>query len=87
MSSDGLSNYAKTGKCRVCRRVRKTDTQVMPVGEVRHGYATGHIWECVDVVNCEKAAHEKLKDKTRHGNELIEFALSQGRWKEYRYYS
>ena len=87
MASDGLSNYAKTGRCRICRRVGKTDIKVKPVGEVRHGYATGHIWECIDVVQCEKVAKERIADKTRSDNRLIEIALQQGRFTEYKIFS
>ena len=61
MASDGLIKRAKTGKCRMCQRVRNTNDQVKAVGEVLHGYATGHIWECKDVNDCEKAMELKLK--------------------------
>ncbi len=85
MASDGLLDYAKTGKCRICYRVRKTDAQVKPVGEIRHGYATGHIWECIDVEECEKAAKERLNDsKYRPYRKLIEIALHQGRFDSYK---
>ena len=87
MASDGLTSYAKTGKCRICYRVRKTDIQIKPVGEVRHGYATGHIWECIDVEDCERVANERANDKSRLDSKLIEIALRQGRFTEYRVYS
>lgn len=84
MASDGLLSYAKTGKCRICQRVRKTDLYVKPVGEVRQGYAAGHIWECKDVKDCEKVALERANDSTRPGGELIKISLRQGRFKEYK---
>ena len=75
MASNGILQYAKTGKCRICYRVRKTDSQVMPVGQVCHGYATGHIWECIDENECMNAAKKKIEvnhmDKT-----LIEMAIN-----------
>ena len=87
MASDGLLNYAKTGKCRICHRVRKTDWQVKPVGEVRHGYATGHIWECKDVTDCEEVARKRMNDKSRPDCKLIEINLQHGRFKTYKYFS
>ncbi len=86
MASDGTIFRAKKGRCRICRRVRKVDEQVKEVGEVRHGYATGHIWECIDIADCERIAHKKIaanhKDK-----QLIEIALKIGRAKGYLYES
>ena len=82
MASDGLLNYAKTGKCHICQRVRKTDTQVKSVGEVRHGYATGHIWECIDKEECDKVAQKKISAGHPKA-ELIKIALNHGRIKEY----
>lgn len=82
MASDGLMNYAKTGKCHICQRVRKTDKQVKAVSEVRHGYATGHIWECIDTEECDKVAQERIS--TCHSKaEIIKIAVSRGRIKEY----
>ena len=82
MASDGLLNYAKTGKCHICQRVRKTETQVKAVGEVRHGYATGHIWECIDTEECDKVAQERIS--AGHSKaELIKIATKCGRIKEY----
>jgi hypothetical protein len=60
MASDGISNRAEHGTCRMCLRVRKTDKFLKAVGEVRHGFVTGHIWECTDVDDCEKAIEKKL---------------------------
>ena len=88
MASDGLTSFAKTGKCRICQRVRSTNDKVKAVGEVRHGYATGHIWECIDTEECDKVANERLNDeKYRPYRELIRFALKQGRFKEYMWRS
>lgn len=87
MASDGLLNYAKTGRCRICYRVRKTDLYVKPVGEVSHGYATGHIWECIAIDNCEKMAHKKMNDKTCLDSKLIKIALEHGRFKTYKYFA
>jgi hypothetical protein len=56
MASNGLLNRAKKGKCRICQRQRCTEKHVRAVGEVSHGYATGHIWECIDVVECKEKA-------------------------------
>lgn len=83
MASDGLSNRAKKGKCRICYRVRCTDKHVKAVGEVRHGFATGHIWECKDVDECEKVAIERMHDVTRSDRNLIKIEFERGRFKEY----
>ncbi len=45
----------------MCFRVRCTNKHVKSVGEVRHGFATGHIWQCKDVEDCEKVIAQKLK--------------------------
>lgn len=82
MASDGLFNLAKTGKCRICHRVRKTVAKVKAVGEVRHGYATGHIWECIDKEDCDKVAKAKIVNK-KSGYRTIEIALQQGRYTRY----
>jgi len=80
MASDGLLNKAKKGKCRICHRVRKTETQLKAVGEVRHGYATGHIWECINIEECNRAANDKIT--ARHKDSaLIEIGLQIGRFK------
>lgn len=85
MASDGLLNRAKKGKCRICYRVRCTDKHVKAVGEVRHGFAVGHIWECIDIEDCETVAKRKLSEPTRNPVEKhgIAFALKMGRFKEY----
>lgn len=86
MASDGLLNRAKRGKCRICQRTRCTEQHVKAVGEVRHGYATGHIWECEDVEECDKVALERMNE-IRSDSELIKIALKHGRFKKYKYYS
>jgi len=83
MASNGLEQFAKYGKCRICQRTRKTDKYVKAVGEVRHGYATGHIWECIDIEECEKVAKERMSDSNRLDCELIRNQLKIGRYKEY----
>lgn len=87
MASDGLTNKAKNGTCRICQRVRNTNEQVKAVGEVRHGFATGHIWECRDEVGCDMVAHRKLADPKTSGiiKSKIETALKNGRFSEYKY--
>ena len=82
MASDGLTNRAKRGKCRICQRVRKTDTQVKAVGEVRHGFAVGHIWECIDTEQCDKVALERISAGHPKA-EIIKISLKHGRIKEY----
>lgn len=85
MASNGLDNIAKNGKCRICQRVRSTAKYLKAVGEVRHGYAIGHIWECKDEEECGRVAQGKLSDsKTSAENKCrIKFSLSEGRYKEY----
>lgn len=85
MASDGLLNRAKNGTCRICQRSRKTDTYVKAVGEVRHGFATGHIWECIDIADCDKAANERLQNCRLSGNvrAKIKIGLRCGRYTEY----
>lgn len=85
MASNGLDNKAKKGTCRICQRVRNTDNQVKAVGEVRHGFATGHIWECIDIEDCDKAAKERLQNWRLNGNlrGKIEIGLQRGRFTEY----
>lgn len=85
MASDGLKIKALTGTCRMCLRARSTDKYLNAVGEVRHGYATGHIWECIDKEECDKAAEKKLNSGklgavNRH---KIEVAKERGRLTEY----
>lgn len=86
MASNGLLQYAKTGRCRICRRVRKTDQQVKPVGEVRRGYATGHVWECIDTEECNRVANERIK-MDRPDSKLIEMEMKLGRFKEWVVYT
>lgn len=85
MASNGLINRAKTGTCRMCLRRRNVDKYLKTVGEVRRGYATGHIWECVDVQDCQGVALEKLR-----GNSIsivqrgkIQSAQNSGRLEHY----
>jgi hypothetical protein len=61
MASNGLLNTAKKGKCRLCLRVRDTKRYLIIVGEVRHGYATGNIWQCKNRTECLNAANRKIK--------------------------
>ncbi len=77
MASNGLLNRAKNGTCRICQRVRNTDKYLNIVGEVRHGFATGHVWECKDKAACIEVAKDKLKNKKGSGVMLsrIETAL------------
>lgn len=84
MASNGLLNRAKKGTCRICQRVRNTDKYLHAVGEVLHGFATGHIWECTDVENCDKVAAAKLSGEIRCvSKSRIEIALKKGRFTEY----
>jgi len=87
MASNGLDETAKNGKCRICRRTRKVWKYVKPVGEVRHGYATGHIWECIDTKECDAVAKARMLDKTNGDWQLIEIELKRGRFKKYHCYS
>lgn len=89
MASNGLDSTAKSGKCRICQRVRNTVKYLKAVGEVRHGYATGHIWECEDEEDCQKVAERKLSDsKTLDWDkDKIKSALKRGRYKEYMVFS
>lgn len=81
MASNGLQREAKTGKCRMCQYVRRRD-QLKIVGEVTHGFATGHIWECEDVDKCDAAMAKNIA--TGRKAALTEIAMRQGRWVEYR---
>jgi len=78
MSSNGLLNRAITGTCRICQRSRKTDIYLKSVGEVRRGYATGHIWECID--NCDEVANKRLHNYKLSGNvrAKIKIGLERG---------
>lgn len=82
MASNGLMDYAKTGKCHICQRVRKTDEQVKPVGEVRRGFATGHVWECIDTEDCDRVAKERIA-ANRPDSRLIEISMERGRFKQW----
>ncbi|MCO6149069.1 hypothetical protein [Flavobacterium sp. NRK1] len=88
MASDGLSKKAKKGKCRMCLRVRSTDQAVKAVGEVHHGYATGHIWECNDVEDCNNTIDKKLSSESTSelNKTIIKIAKEKGRYKEYIIY-
>ena len=41
------------------------------MGEVRHGYATGHIWECSDEEEGQRAVERKLSDNKVKGWEKL----------------
>jgi len=85
MASNGIIHPAKTGKCRMCQRVRKPDTQLKRVGEVRHGMATGYVWECIDEEDCDRAMKNKLNNpKTpRSIQQRIARAIDDGRYRVY----
>jgi hypothetical protein len=88
MASDGLTNRAKRGKCRMCQRSRCTTKYVREVGEVHHGYATGHIWECMDTQECDAEIQKKLNSQiTNYLRGTLEFAVREGRLKEYTHYN
>lgn len=87
MASDGLLNKAAKGTCRMCLRVRCTNKHVHSVGEVRHGFATGHIWECNDVGDCEKTIGKKLSNSGEHVRVKITRAIEFGRFKEYHIFA
>ena len=82
MASDGLSNKAKNGTCRICQRVRDTDKYLKAVGEVHHGFATGYLWECVDVKECDNVVNLKINNNHAH-KVRIEIALRKGRFAQY----
>lgn len=84
MASDGLSNTARTGTCRMCLRARKSE-HLKIVGEVRHGFATGHIWECKNIVDCETAVMRKLNDDKLDSvkETKIRTAMKIGRYDKY----
>ena len=88
MASDGISHKAKNGKCRICHRYRNTGKHLKAVGEVHHGYATGHIWECIDTSDCDKVANEKLQSNISGVVKAnIQTALKVGRFKKYTFIS
>lgn len=67
-------------------RVRDTLTKVKPVGEVRHGMATGHIWECIDTKECDMAANKKIAEN-HPDSPFIKTHIEQGRYTEWMIYS
>lgn len=77
MASNGLVQYANRGKCRICQRQRKTDLHVKPVGEIHWGYATGHIWECVDRQDCIEKACKKIRNMNTRDYSIIKIALKK----------
>ncbi len=83
MASNGLQNTAKAGTCRMCQRVRNTEKYLKAVGEVHHGFAVGHIWECKDVSDCDAAIHLKLGNSSERLKARIELSIKYGRLKEY----
>lgn len=89
MASNGLNRKAQKGKCRMCLRVRDTGNKVKAVGEVLHGFATGHIWECTDINECDTAAANKLSGNALKGEDRakMERAKAEGRFTEYKRYS
>lgn len=95
MASNGLLRKAKKGRCRMCQRVRSTETQVKAVGEIAHGFATGHIWECIDEKECEEAMTRKISEfdpetagptACRDYNKIINSAIPRGRLEKYTYF-
>jgi len=85
MASDGLLNRAKMGTCRMCFRSRCTEKHVKIVGTVSHGFAVGHIWECIDIDDCDTVQENKLKKYSQGTlvHEKISAAKKQGRAKEF----
>lgn len=86
MASDGLLNRAITGTCHMCQRARNVDKHLKAVGEVHHGYATGHIWECKKVEQCDESAKGRLNDKSLNPVKRNRIEISQkcGRITNYR---
>jgi len=84
MASNGLLNRAKRGTCHICRRSRCTIKHVKEVGEVRHGMATGYVWECIE--DCTEMAKERLENfsLSRYVRELIKQGLERGRFTYYK---
>lgn len=83
MASNGLINKAKTGTCRMCLRRRCTEKYVSPVAEVHHGFATGYVWECNDIQDCESEIKNKLNKYPKHHriHQKILTAINKGRMK------
>ena len=86
MASNGLMKTAITGTCRICLRARNSNKYLKIVGEVSHGFATGHIWECFDIVDCDRVAMKKLNE-SHPKKHIIEAALERGRFEEYTYFN
>lgn len=82
MASDGLHKKASSGVCRMCQRRRCTEKHVKAVGEVLHGFATGHIWECVDTNNCDENIALRLANSEFDyvKKEAIKQAVLRGRF-------
>lgn len=87
MASDGLIKKAKIGTFRICQRVRSTTKHLKAVGEVRHGFATGHIWECIDIANCDTSAHLKISNPLCTKKSVISNALIRGRFTDYKIFN
>ena len=68
----------------MCFRSRNTEKYLKSVGEVRHGCATGHIWECRDIKDCENVIEIKLSDRFNNKKNLIRVALQRGRFTDYK---
>ena len=89
MASNGLLKRATTGTCRICQRRRNTTDQVKAVGELRKGFATGHIWECIDIADCDKAAENRMSKYTPGSliYEKIKDAIASGRFVYYKIFT
>jgi hypothetical protein len=85
MASNGLNNRAKTGTCRMCQRRRNTELHLKIVGEINHGFGTGHIWECNDINDCETTILKKLNRIDMNGvvRQKIVIAQIRGRFAGY----
>lgn len=88
MASNGLIKRAAKGTCRMCLRARCTSSKVKAVGQVAHGFATGYVWECIDIDECDSFAQRKLENpmldaRTRR---LMEQAEQIGRYETYRHF-
>lgn len=84
MASNGFVKEPSKGKCRICQRSREVK-HVKKVGEVKHGFACGYIWECKDVEGCDKFAAKKLADPKTTSLVLnrISLGIREGRAKGY----
>ena len=84
MSSNGILNEPKRAKCRMCRCSKKTE-YLKKVGEVHHGFATGYVWECINIKKCDLAAMNKLKKLTLSPNSRARIlqSIKDGRIKKY----